>query len=174
MVYFASFISVTLVAATSVSSAVLDPRHYQKGTGANTQGEGCQNKEGDVMSMETNAGGGSQAAAAKTGKAIYFMTNADDNSIVALPILEDGKIVDGSITATGGKGGVQVDPKTGLPTLPDGTASQGAVRVAGDVSCNPGCQVKDLSLTLCRMSLLSILDQTLFPCSPSMPRIQPS
>ena len=72
--------------------------------------------------------------AAKTAKALYFMTNAAENSIVALPIGPDGKVSDGTITPTGGKGLQEVDAKTGIPNAPDGLASQGAVKVAAGVS----------------------------------------
>ena len=78
------------------------------------------------------ASGGMKAAQAP--KALYFMTNAAENSIVALPIGEDGKLSDGTITPTGGKGAQEVDATTGIPNAPDGLASQGAVKVAGGVS----------------------------------------
>ena len=67
-------------------------------------------------------------------KAVFFMTNALNNSIVALPVGANGTLGAGSLTSTGGAGGAEVDPKTGLPTIPDALASQGAVRVAGNVS----------------------------------------
>ena len=129
MVHITLVLSIALAVATSVHGVALDPRRYQKGG---------HNKGGDMNGGGCQAGAVGQAGAAKTGKAIYFMTNKDDNSIVALPISKDGKLADGSITATGGKGGIEVDPKTGLPTLPDGIASEGAVRVASSVSSDHG------------------------------------
>ncbi|MCJ1355656.1 MAG: hypothetical protein MMC33_005648 [Icmadophila ericetorum] len=65
------------------------------------------------------------------GKAIYFMTNARPNQIVALPINNDGTLSEGTLTPTGGDGSVEVDATTGKPTVPDALASQGAVRVVG-------------------------------------------
>ena len=67
-------------------------------------------------------------------KAVFFMTNVANNSIVALPVGANGTLGAGSLTPTGGAGGAEVDPLTGLPTIPDALASQGAVRVAGNVT----------------------------------------
>ena len=67
---------------------------------------------------------------ATTAKAIYFMTNDANNSIVALPISKNGTLSGGTLTATGGAGGNEVDAK-GQPLSPDALSSQGAVRVAG-------------------------------------------
>ena len=64
-------------------------------------------------------------------KAVYFMTNAKPNQIVALPIGQDGTLSQGTLTPTGGDGSTEVDAKTGAPTVPDALASQGAVRVVG-------------------------------------------
>ena len=74
----------------------------------------------------------STAAATTNAKAIYFMTNAANNSIVALKVAADGTLSDGSITATGGAGMNGVD-STGAPAAPDALFSQGAVKVAGSV-----------------------------------------
>jgi hypothetical protein len=81
---------------------------------------------------------GAGAAAANStvpstnAKAIYFMTNAANNSIVALKVAADGTLSDGSITATGGAGMSGLD-STGAPAAPDSLFSQGAVKVAGNV-----------------------------------------
>ena len=76
----------------------------------------------------------SSAAATTNPRAIYFMTNAANNSIVALRVAADGTLSNGSFTATGGAGmqGI-VD---GAPAAPDALFSQGAVKVAGNVSSN--------------------------------------
>lgn len=68
-----------------------------------------------------------------SAKAVYFMTNEAQNSIVALPVQKNGTLSEGTITATGGKGLQEVSAKTGQPNAPDGLSSQGSVRVAGDV-----------------------------------------
>src|SRR6187402_1137511 len=75
---------------------------------------------------------GGAAAAPTNAKAVYFLTNAAENSVVALKVAADGTLSDGSITATGGAGLVGVDAK-GSPAVPDGLFSQGAVKVAGNV-----------------------------------------
>ena len=72
-------------------------------------------------------------AAKVSAKAIYFMTNEAQNSIVALPVHKNGTLSQGTITLTGGKGAQEVSAMTGQPNAPDGLASQGSVRVAGDV-----------------------------------------
>lgn len=69
---------------------------------------------------------------ASMAKAIYFITNDAQNSVVALKVAEDGTLSDGSITSTGGAGMTGVDAN-GLPAVPDGLFSQGAVKVAGKV-----------------------------------------
>ena len=70
----------------------------------------------------------------KQPKAVYFMTNAADNAVVALPVKPNGQLADGSITPTGGKGLNTVNAMTGQPNLIDGTNSQGSVRVTGQVA----------------------------------------
>ena len=76
-----------------------------------------------------------QDVTAMTGagaRAIYFMTNQDDNSVIMLPVQEDGTLAEGSIISTGGKGGVLIDAMTNAPVASDSLASQGAVRVVGN------------------------------------------
>ena len=100
-------------------------------------GSGGQNGQVDGnsgMGMAQKGGATADMAALKQPKAIYFMTNAADNSIVALPVMENGNVMDGSITPTGGKGQSSVDAMTNKPNAVDGAASQGAVRVAGQAS----------------------------------------
>jgi hypothetical protein len=65
-------------------------------------------------------------------KAVYFITNAVNNSIVALNVGADGKLSDGSITPTRGAGGVGVD-STGKPAIPDGLFSQSVLRISDNV-----------------------------------------
>lgn len=83
------------------------------------------------------------ASAGQTGtnpKAVYFITNAAENSVVALKVAADGTLSDGSITATGGAGMSGIDGSTNLTAAPDSLFSQGAVKVAGKmlVAVNPG------------------------------------
>jgi hypothetical protein len=77
--------------------------------------------------------GGGAAAAGSNAKAIYFMTNTANNSIIALKVATDGTVSGGSVTATGGAGMSGVDT-SGAPAAPDALFSQGSVKVAGDVS----------------------------------------
>lgn len=64
-------------------------------------------------------------------KAIYFLTNEDSNSVVAIPISPDGKLSGGATIATGGKGGSIVNA-TGGAVGPDALSSQSALTVVDD------------------------------------------
>ena len=64
---------------------------------------------------------------------LYFMTNQASNSIVALPIAEDGSVSAGTTTSTGGSGGFLVDAMKGTPNGPDALGCQGAVQVVDHV-----------------------------------------
>ena len=77
-------------------------------------------------------------AAAITGKALYLITNEDQNAIVSLPINPDGSLGQGTSTSTGGAGSVAVDA-AGDPATPDALLSQSALKVAGNVSGEGGC-----------------------------------
>ena len=66
-------------------------------------------------------------------KAVYFMTNTEQNSIVALPVAQDGTLAQGTMTPTGGKGLQEISGMTGQPAAPDGLSSQDSVVVAGKV-----------------------------------------
>ena len=66
-------------------------------------------------------------------KALYFMTNLASNSIVALPVAEDGSVSAGTTTSTGGAGGNLVNAMTSAKNGPDALGSQGSVQVAGNV-----------------------------------------
>ena len=77
--------------------------------------------------------GTNTTTSARTPKALYFITNDANNSVVAIPISKNGTLSDGSLTATGGAGSNEVDA-TGKPLAPDALSSQGSVRVAGKVS----------------------------------------
>ena len=79
-------------------------------------------------------GGGAKPVA--NAKAIYFISNAANNSVVALKVAADGTLSDGSMTATGGAGMSGVDA-TGAPAGADGLFSQGSVKIAGSVRLFP-------------------------------------
>ena len=67
-------------------------------------------------------------------KAIYFLTNDQNNSVVALPIAADGTLTQGTVTPTGGEGGNSIDGATGQPAAPDALVGQSALTIAGHVS----------------------------------------
>ncbi|RFU34503.1 hypothetical protein B7463_g1867, partial [Scytalidium lignicola] len=85
-------------------------------------------------------GGGKNSTSTANGpKAVYFITNAANNSIVALKVNDDGTLSNGSMTSTGGVGLSGLDA-TGGPAAPDSLFSQGSIKVAGNnlVAVNPG------------------------------------
>lgn len=68
-----------------------------------------------------------------TSKAIYFITNDDNNAVAAVPIGDDGTLSGGTVTETCGKGANSIDGATNQPAAPDALVSQSAVSVAGQV-----------------------------------------
>lgn len=84
---------------------------------------------------------GSMGGAAKVanGKAIYMLSNQASNSVVAVPIAQDGTLNEagGSSTETGGAGANGVDGSTNQPAAPDPLFSQSALTVAGNVCQKP-------------------------------------
>lgn len=69
----------------------------------------------------------------RTAKAVYFITNADHNSVVSIPIDSNGLLTGkASLTATGGRGlsGRRAD---GTPAAPDSLFSQDALTVVNDL-----------------------------------------
>ena len=66
-------------------------------------------------------------------KAVYFMNNLASNSIIALPVAEDGSVSAGTTTPTGGSGGYLVDAVKGTPNGPDALGVQGSVQVVDNV-----------------------------------------
>lgn len=86
-----------------------------------------------LNSCPTVAVANSSSQASANAKAIYFISNAKNNSVVALRVASDGTLSDGSITLTGGSGMNGIDESTGKDALPDTLFSQGAVKAAGNV-----------------------------------------
>lgn len=66
-------------------------------------------------------------------KAIYFLTNADSNSVAAIPVSLNGTLSGGATIPTGGKGGSTVNA-TGGANGPDALSSQSALTITDDVS----------------------------------------
>jgi hypothetical protein len=105
---------------------------------------------------------GQQQNAAKTGKAVYFITNGVENAVVALPIGKDGMLSKGTTTKTGGAGSIAINGATNEPGVPDALVGQSSLTVVGNVSIfskrayNSGIDANDS-----RMSLPSMLAPTL-------------
>ena len=76
------------------------------------------------------------------GKAIYFLTNDEDNAVVAVPISANGTLYAGSVTATGGHGSNIIDSATNTSAAPDALAAQSSLTINGKVS---QIELKDLS-----------------------------
>jgi hypothetical protein len=93
----------------------------------------CKHGGGRQQHGKGGASANSTSAVSTNAKAVYFLTNAANNSIVALKVAADGTLSDGSITSTGGAGMSGVD-STGAPAAPDSLFSQGALKVAGNVT----------------------------------------
>ncbi|KAF2730288.1 hypothetical protein EJ04DRAFT_545820 [Polyplosphaeria fusca] len=66
----------------------------------------------------------------QNGKAIYVLTNEDDNAVAAISIQQDGTLGDACLTSTGGAGAVAVDAD-GKEATPDALISQSSLTVAG-------------------------------------------
>ncbi|KAH7125942.1 hypothetical protein EDB81DRAFT_951373 [Dactylonectria macrodidyma] len=71
------------------------------------------------------------AATQQVAKSIYFLSNEDANSVIAVPIGMDGKLFGGTSTATGGKGSLSIDGSTNQTAATDGLVSQSSLTVAG-------------------------------------------
>jgi hypothetical protein len=71
------------------------------------------------------------------GKAVYFITNGAENSVVALPIGQDGMLSRGTVTKTGGAGSVAIDRATKQPAMTDALIGQSSLTVVGNVSDQP-------------------------------------
>jgi hypothetical protein len=140
MLYHSSILAVlTVLAATSAAPLTIPLGNNGESLTISDAGQsisiGGQTIDlGQADGGKRNGGNGGGAAAARSNaKAIYFMTNTANNSIVALKVATDGTVSDGSVTATGGAGMSGVDA-SGAPAAPDALFSQGSVKVAGNVS----------------------------------------
>jgi len=112
----------------------------EDGTSASLDGRSIDLREAfkrdrDASCQPGQGGSGGSGGAKAHPKAIYFISNTANNSVVALKVAADGTLSDGTMTPTGGKGmsGVNTD---GKPANIDGLFSQGSVKVAGNV-CSP-------------------------------------
>src|SRR5262245_52709237 len=89
-----------------------------------------------LQALALPAGCDVNPAPSQPGKAIYLITNAKENAVVALKVGQDGLLSTGTRTATGGAGGNGVDDK-GQAATPDALFSQSALTIAGSVCAHP-------------------------------------
>lgn len=104
----------------------------EDGTRASLDGRSIDLQEAFKRSASCKPGMGSGGAAKASPRAIFFLSNAANNSVIALKVAADGTLSDGTITPTGGAGMSGVDA-TGAPAGADGLFSQGSVKIAGNV-----------------------------------------
>lgn len=148
MLHFYLLASLAVI-SVSVASPVLVPIRIS--------GESFSiSKESKTINTSNNSGRGPHGKCSQTGehkenedsdtppapinaKALYFLSNAAQNEVVALKVAADGTLSDGSLTCTGGAGMTGVDAQ-GVPAIPDALFSQGAVKVLGNslVAVNAG------------------------------------
>ncbi|KAI1474268.1 hypothetical protein F4774DRAFT_342144 [Daldinia eschscholtzii] len=70
-------------------------------------------------------------AAPATGKAVYFLSNDAENTIVALPIQPDGTLKAGKRNPVNGVGSNVIDGTTKEPAAPDALVSQSSLVISG-------------------------------------------
>ena len=69
--------------------------------------------------------------------ALYLQSNEQHNSVISIPIGENGRLHGGLTTPSGGMGGDSIDGMTNAPACPDALSSQGSIAVIDNVS-SPG------------------------------------
>src|SRR5579862_4039103 len=91
-----------------------------KGKGKKGKGKGKHGGKKGGKKM----GNGNNSTVNANAKAVYFITNdaTNGNAIVAMKVGADGQLSDGSVTKTGGKGGVGIEK--GAPAAADALFSQ--------------------------------------------------
>lgn len=93
------------------------------------------NQQEKVEKVEGQKGAQAQAQVANA-KALYFITNDDDNALAAIELGADGLITgNGAVYQTGGKGANGIDGSTNSSAAPDSLFSQSSLTVAGKVRC---------------------------------------
>ncbi|KAI1803084.1 hypothetical protein F4811DRAFT_526508 [Daldinia bambusicola] len=75
---------------------------------------------------------GCKPTAPMTGKAVYFLSNDNENSIVALPIQPDGTLKAGKRNPVNGVGSNTIDGSTKQPAAPDALVSQSSITISGN------------------------------------------
>lgn len=108
----------SLAAITSLVDAMPHQKMQQMQNSCGSQQQNQQGQQGGV----------------RAGKAVYFITNAQENSVVALPIGNDGMLSKGTSTKTGGAGSIAINGANMQPGVPDALVGQSALTVVGNVS----------------------------------------
>ncbi|KAK4219055.1 hypothetical protein QBC37DRAFT_304722 [Rhypophila decipiens] len=92
---------------------------------------GQQNRIERPAAVGGGGGGGAEAKVANA-KALYFLTNDEDNAIAAIELGDNGLVTGkGATYQTGGKGANGIDGATNEKAAPDALFSQSALTVAG-------------------------------------------
>jgi hypothetical protein len=134
-------LSTVLALVASAHSRAIDPHHHGHGAG-----------HGGWANRMT--GCPPTGAATAQAKAIYFMTNQATNSVIAIPVSANGTLSGGTSIGTGGAGSNLIDTSTNEPAAPDALASQGAVKVEGNVNLRPFSEITSANTSGCSFCLL--------------------
>lgn len=129
-----------VLAASFACNALAAPSPFFAENLSDTFGKDFEEKFNELFnsiqgkSSNEDFSGPSSGVSADGAQAVYFITNDAENSVVALPIGEDGTLSLGSVTATGGAGSNAIDAATGDEIVPDALVSQSTVAITGNVS----------------------------------------
>jgi hypothetical protein len=104
-----------ILALLLAASANPLPHHHRPKGAKGAKGPASWSNHGNAATASVSSA---------NAQAVYFMTNAAQNSIVALKVAADGTLSDGSITPTGGAGMNGIDSATGGPAAPDALFSR--------------------------------------------------
>ncbi|KAK0749203.1 hypothetical protein B0T18DRAFT_427362 [Schizothecium vesticola] len=111
-----------------------------------------------ITALPSNAHLGPRQSRLRNARAIYFLTNNEDNAVIAAELGPDGLLTGrASSSLTGGLGGSGIDAATNLPAAPDSLFSQSAITVLGNLLLlvNPGSNTLT-SFTISPTSPLSL------------------
>jgi hypothetical protein len=134
MVYIDTILYIALALVACVNSRAVETCRHGSGAGSGARCSGRANQSTSCSSTGAANTTNTTAAGTTEAKAIYFMTNQANNSIIAIPVGSDGTLSGGTLIGTGGAGSNLIDTATNGPAAPDALASQGSVKVAGNAS----------------------------------------
>lgn len=93
----------------------------------------CQSASSTPTGAKSTTSSAGKSTTSTTAKAVYFISNAAENQVVALNVAKDGTLSYGSTTSTGGAG---LTGKSSV-TFSDSLFSQGSIKVSGHVYILP-------------------------------------